>query len=144
MERIVGLRTIPLDLRRSSPTRGVLGEDPELEQLIRPAEERRLLCRLCGAPITSADHRISIAGHHVHRRVNPVGFEFEFGCFDGAPGAVAAGRPTAEFSWFAGWSWAFSLCRSCGVHLGWFFDGRDPRFHGLVLNRLVEEKPAES
>jgi hypothetical protein len=134
-------RTTPLELRRSSPRRGVLGDDPELEQLIRPASERRLLCRRCGAAVTSDDHRISIGGRHVHRRVNPAGIEFEFGCFDEAPGAVVAGQPVAEFSWFPGYTWAYSLCWQCGAHLGWLFEGRDPRFHGLVLNRLEEEKP---
>ncbi len=127
-----------LELRRSSPHRGDLGENPELEQLIRSAAERRLLCRLCGSPITRDENRISIEGRHVHRRINPAGFEFELGCFDEAPGAVVAGRPTAEFSWFAGTTWAYSLCRRCGAHLGWFFEG-GTRFHGLVLNRLVEE-----
>ena len=133
-----------LELRRSSLHRGGLGEDPDLEQLVRPAQQRRWLCRLCGAPVTSEENSISIQGRHVHRRVNPVGFEFEFGCFDEAPGAVATGEPTAEFSWFAGYTWVYSLCRRCGAHLGWLFEGDRPRFYGLILNRMVEEKPEPS
>lgn len=133
---------IALELRRSARTHGVLEDSPDLEQLIRPDPGRRLLCRSCGEPITADEHRIEIAGGHVHRRTNPVGIEFEFGCFEAAPGAIAVGETTTEFSWFPGYAWVYSICFRCGAHLGWLFEGGDPPFHGLILNRLEEEKPA--
>ncbi len=84
---------------------------------------------------------MAVEGRSVHRRANPVGFEFEFGCFGRAPGAVAAGEATAEHSWFAGFTWRYSLCRGCGKHLGWLFESVGTSFHGLILDRLESEKP---
>jgi hypothetical protein len=105
----------------------------------RDAFGRRLLCRNCGSPVTTEAERIAIDGHHVHHRTNPAGIEFEFGCFVSAPGAETAGEPTREFSWFAGYSWIYSLCRACATHLGWHFEGSGPSFHALILDRLVRE-----
>jgi len=124
------------------------GQEPDLgveEQEGRlPAFEdpgRRLLCRSCGEPVTSTRERIAFGGQHVHRRINPHGFTFEFGCFANAAGVAMLGPPTSEHSWFAGRSWVIALCGRCGVHLGWSFeDGEPPRFFGLVLERLIEEK----
>ena len=138
---------LPLWARKSTPgTLGASGdEEPDLEAFLRESSGRRLRCRVCGALVTSDGNRIEVEGRHVHRRINPAGFEFEFGCFGAARGAAAAGEPTTEFSWFAGYSWVYSLCRRCGAHLGWFFEGRDPRFHGLILNRLeVEDESPEA
>lgn len=139
-EATMDARPYPFEARRSSgQTPDVADEDPDLGTLLRDATGHRLRCRLCGAVITSDGHRIEIAGRHVHRRVNPAGFEFEFGCFDAAAGAAVVGPSTAEFSWFPGYAWSYSVCRACGAHLGWFFEGGDPAFHGLILNRL--ERP---
>lgn len=104
---------------------------------------RRLLCANCGQPVTTEAERISIEGRSVHQATNPSGIEFEFGCFASAPGALVAGEPTTEFSWFTGYAWRFALCRGCGAHLGWFFQGGAPTFFGLILNRLKEEGPEE-
>lgn len=131
----------PWHARKSSRFGGVSPGDPDaaFEHGIRAEPERRLRCRVCGAPITSPDERIPIAGSPIHRRVNPAGIEFEFGCFAEAPGAAVTGEPTAEFSWFAGYVWSYALCRRCGVHLGWLFEGATLRFYGLILNRLTDE-----
>jgi hypothetical protein len=103
------------------------------------ASRQRLLCRACGSPVTTQSDGIAIEGRHVHRRTNPAGIAFEFGCFAAAPGAETIGDPTAEFSWFAGYRWIYSLCRVCATHLGWHFEGAGPSFHGLILARLVRE-----
>ncbi len=102
----------------------------------------RLLCRVCFTPITSEDHRVAVEGQAVHRRTNPSGVTFTFGCYVEAPGARGTGAPTAEFSWFSGYVWSFALCRGCGEHLGWSFEGKPPAFFGLILERLVTG-PAE-
>jgi hypothetical protein len=107
----------------------------------RRSSKRRLLCRDCGSPVTAEKERVAVDGHHVHHRSNPAGIEFEFGCFSAASGAAAVGVPTAEFSWFAGYTWVFSVCRACGAHLGWFFEGGGPPFHAMILVRLVQEGP---
>ncbi len=98
----------------------------------------RLLCRACGAPITSRAEQTSVAGSHVHLRTNPAGITFRFGCFSSAPGAIVHGPPTGEHSWFAGLVWSFTMCGGCGEHLGWHFEGAE-RFHALILDRLVDE-----
>ena len=55
------------------------------------------------------------------------------------------GVPTTEHVWFAGYAWSFSICRGCHSHLGWCFEGKDaPTFHGLILDRLIEEIPEQS
>jgi hypothetical protein len=94
--------------------------------------------------VTAEDERAVVEGEHVHRRTNPAGIEFEFGCFLAAPGARVVGEPTLEFTWFAGRAWAYSLCRRCGTHLGWHFEGRDPAFHGLILDRLEADETPEA
>jgi hypothetical protein len=94
--------------------------------------------------VTAEDERAVVEGEHVHRRTNPAGIEFEFGCFLAAPGARVVGVPTLEFTWFVGRAWAYSLCRRCGTHLGWHFEGRDPAFHGLILDRLEADETPEA
>jgi hypothetical protein len=115
--------------------------DFALREASRGTSGRRLLCRSCGSAVTAERERIDVDGQHLHRRSNPAGVEFEFGCFAAAPGAELVGKPTAEFSWFAGYSWVFSVCRACGAHLGWLFEGAGPSFHALILDRLVQEDP---
>lgn len=132
-----------LSLRRTSRTPEVTGEDPETSRFVDEARPKRLFCRLCGFPVTSEEHRTAIEGRHVHHRINPAGFEFEIGCFAQAGGAMVRGVPTAEHSWFLPYSWSYSLCRGCGCHLGWFFEGAEPPFHGLILNRLEAEDPVQ-
>jgi hypothetical protein len=140
-EAAMDARPFPIEARRGS------GRTPSVADaaLLRDAAGRRLRCRVCGAVITGEGHRVEIAGGHVHRRVNPAGFEFELGCFDAAAGAAVVGPPTAEFSWFAGYAWSYSVCRACGAHLGWYFEGGEGAFHGLILNRLeLESEVPES
>jgi hypothetical protein len=51
---------------------------------------------------------------------------------------VAAGESSMFWTWFPGYSWQVDYCRHCGEHLGWLFRAAEHRFHGLVLDRLVE------
>jgi len=148
VERALHLETFappaPWRLRKSTREDfgGGLGEDPDADLSVRRQMQRRLLCRSCRQPITADDQRIAIEGRHLHRRVNPLGIEFEFGCFGEAPGAAKLGEPTAEHSWFAGYAWSFAHCGRCGVHLGWLFEGAEPAFYGLISNLLEEEQPS--
>jgi hypothetical protein len=98
---------------------------------------RRLHCARCGRAITADAHRIEVAGRHAHVRENPAGFVFLFGCFARADGCAILGEPTAENSWFTGFTWQYASCGACHAHLGWFFVG-EGTFFGLVLERLVE------
>jgi hypothetical protein len=132
----------PVELRKPQAEAASLIGDPALEDAPGVFLKRWLRCRLCRGPVTAEDDRAVVEGEHVHRRTNPAGIEFEFGCFLAAPGAQVVGEPTFEFTWFPGRAWAYSLCRSCGTHLGWHFEGREPSFHALILDRLeVDETP---
>jgi len=138
----IGLAMPSVELRKPQPDQGVLLGEPALRGATDALLRRWLRCRHCRKEVTAEDDRVVVEGGHVHRRTNPAGIEFEFGCFLVAPGAQVVGEPTFEHSWFAGCAWSYSLCRGCGTHLGWHFEGRDPAFQGLILDRLeVEETP---
>jgi len=106
-------------------------------QEIAPDIHRPLCCRACGAAITTESEWISLDGRRAHRRTNPYGLEFEFGCFRKAPGARSVGEATAAHTWFPGFSWMVALCGRCGAHLGWRFQGSDSSFFGLILAALT-------
>lgn len=100
---------------------------------------KRLLCSLCLFPITTSESRMEIQGSHVHTFANPHGYVYRIGCFLTAPGCLADHRETEEFTWFQGFAWSVEVCGRCLSHLGWRFRGAAGSFHGLVLDRLVEE-----
>ena len=77
-----------------------------------------------------------MAGDSVHRRVNPLGIEYEFSCFSSAPGCRTVGGETDEHTWFAGYQWRIALCGQCRTHLGWRFRSPDNEFFGLIVARL--------
>jgi hypothetical protein len=134
----------PRNCRRSPETPVSAPKDgcPRRDAKARPrgGDEQGLSCRTCGLPITSWAHARAVDGHSVHRRSNPAGIAFEFGCFATAPGAVPVGGATGEHTWFAGCIWCLALCRGCGSHLGWLFAGPGDSFFGLILGRLVEDR----
>ncbi|MCP4107107.1 MAG: hypothetical protein GY749_16465 [Desulfobacteraceae bacterium] len=111
-------------------------EDESLEQ---EKEERVILCRNCKYKITSFEDIMEVEGRHMHIFSNPEGIVFQIGCFSSADGCVNRGVPTTEFTWFAGFSWRFSFCSNCYMHLGWFYQSRGTEnFYGLILDRLAE------
>ncbi|KAH9638896.1 hypothetical protein HF086_012849 [Spodoptera exigua] len=49
------------------------------------------------------------------------------------------GAPSAEYSWFPGYTWTVALCANCMVHVGWRFEAlkrslRPAQFYGLCRN----------
>lgn len=105
-------------------------------------QEKRLFCAQCGHPITHQDERIQVNGGHQHTCTNPAGYTFTIGCFREAGGCVAVGTATLEHTWFRGYAWRIALCAACERHLGWRFESRADRFHGLILNRLASSARA--
>jgi len=117
---------------------GEIQKKSELEEDDEKKEEKPILCRNCRKKITTADCRVEINGNHRHIFNNPEGIIFEIGCFSSADGCVNRGIPTSEFTWFAGFSWRFSLCSGCNLHLGWQYQsGKGKIFYGLILNHLI-------
>lgn len=112
---------------------------------VRPAtdedEHRFLACAQCMSQITTPRAAVSVAGSHEHTFSNPEGRSFRIGCFAGVTGCVGMGPRSTFWTWFAGHSWQVALCRSCRIQLGWLFAG-EQRFHGLILDRLVEADSA--
>jgi len=52
---------------------------------------------------------------------------------------MAASAESDDFSWFSGYAWCIEVCGNCSAHLGWGFRSERQGFHGLILERLVEE-----
>lgn len=121
---------MPRDAADLSPDLRVTGRDGGVA----------LHCALCGARITNADQAFAANGAHEHVVFNPAGAVFRVGCFRDAPGVQAMGEPSAEFTWFRGYAWRIALCRACGIHLGWRYEGADspPLFFGLIRTMLTE------
>lgn len=95
-------------------------------------------CSICRHLIVTAAEMTEVNGQHRHVYANPVGNVFEIGCFSKSPGCISHGISTTECSWFAGFSWRYSLCGQCHTHLGWKYTSHNHgSFWGLILNMLV-------
>lgn len=101
--------------------------------------EKAVRCRACRAVVTSVNREIAIHGNYLHTLFNPAGIVYEIRCFSQAPGCVNHGQPTDEFTWFAGYTWQYSLCAACLDHLGWFYTSSAGFFFGLIDSRLIVE-----
>ena len=118
--------------------------DPALGTLLDTLDEkheerdRYVCCQACGAPITRPEEAFSINGSHQHYCVNPHGFEFDVGCYRQALGCAISGEPNHADSWFPGYLWRYAHCAECEQHLGWYFEGGQPPFYGLIRDRLKE------
>ncbi len=97
----------------------------------------------CQHAITTTAARIEVGGAHVHSFVNPDGDRFRIGCFANAGALLCVGPSSLEWTWFAGFSWQAEVCAGCRMHLGWLYRAGANRFHGLILDALVEIDAAE-
>lgn len=123
--------------KRSNETPESIVEDETEEKATET--KQLILCRQCLQVITSASERIEVQGAHKHTFANPHGIVYEIGCFKTVTGCGYAGPSTAEFSWFAGFSWRITVCSMCLTHLGWLFvSSGNESFNGLILDRLIE------
>src|SRR5215470_19161246 len=104
------------------------------------AHGRILACARCAAAVTTTSARRTVGGTHEHTFANPHGIVFRIGCFAEAS-CRAEGEPSLYWTWFPGFAWRTEWCFLCGQHLGWVFENAAERFHGLVLDRLVERAP---
>jgi hypothetical protein len=102
-------------------------------------QRNHILCKTCGNAITSEADSIAIYGSHEHTFVNPMGLTFHIGCFSNAGGCHIMGAPTAEYTWFPGFTWSYVVCSSCFTHLGWHYNSGGSGFFGLILDQLVRQ-----
>ncbi len=108
-------------------------DEPESET------EKAVLCRSCRAVITGLNREIPIHGKHLHTFFNPAGIVYEIRCFSQASGCMNHGPPTDEFTWFAGYTWQYTVCATCRDHLGWFYNSSADCFFGLINSKLIVE-----
>ncbi len=105
-------------------------------------KKERYFCARCRRLITEGTERLSMNGSHAHTVFNPAGIIFEILCFSEAPGVIATGESSGEFTWFRNYVWRLVLCLGCEAHLGWQFSGAGtpPVFYGLIANRLTRQE----
>jgi hypothetical protein len=101
-------------------------------------DEHYILCRTCKTPVTAAEYTIAVNGMHKYLFTNPAVIKYLVGCFSSAEGCLVYGEPTLEHTWFDGFSWKFSLCSKCHVHLGWHYQKEVNSFFALILDRLED------
>ena len=99
---------------------------------------RFLACARCQRVVASPADRTEMNGSHEHVFVNPDNERFRIGCFSNATGLRCVGPSSLEYTWFAGYSWQNEVCAGCRAFLGWLYRKGEHRFHGLVLDALVE------
>jgi len=104
---------------------------------IQKSDKNAILCCACRQTITDSVQSIEIQGAHQHSYQNPAGIFFNLACFRQAAGCQQHGIATLEYTWFAGFSWRFALCRHCKIHLGWFYQNSTESFYGLIIEQLV-------
>ena len=101
-------------------------------------ENRAIVCSNCSNVITTPESIISVDDEHEHAFTNPDGFTYEIGCFSDAEGCLVIGEPTDENTWFKGFSWSYSTCSGCNIHIGWYYENDKEGFFGLILDLLVD------
>jgi hypothetical protein len=99
-------------------------------------DDQAIRCSVCEAAITGHRESVTIDNRHEHAFFNPAGIAFEIRCFRRAPGAVALGTPSSDFTWFPPYRWQVALCATCQTHLGWLFTNGGS-FYGLIAARLT-------
>lgn len=117
-----------------------LKPNPETQKNYQPEKNlpKYIYCYICLQPVTSEDDKITMNGSHQHTFVNPSNIEYTIACFKSAPGCVAIGSPTYEFTWFTNFAWQIALCGNCGEHLGWKYSSKESiTFWGLIVNKIT-------
>ncbi len=102
-----------------------------------------LRCAKCQYPITRKIDRIEMNERHQHVFANPHGHIYQIACFAQAPGCVAIGAETSQFSWFPGYAWQIALCGQCLTLLGWAFRSSESQFFGLIIDKLTGRRIEE-
>jgi len=99
--------------------------------------EEALFCAACSHLITYENQAVEMHGSHHHTFFNPAGIVYEIRCFSKAQGCLHHGESSAEFTWFAGYTWCLAMCAGCQTHLGWFFSSGEASFYGLIGRKLA-------
>ena len=105
-----------------------------------------LCCKRCGALLSHRKHVFSMSEEgSVGTFVNPGGYIHQIVTLYHISRARLIGNPSAEDSWFPGYSWTITNC-VCNAHIGWRFTADKPDlipriFWGLRRNALGSGEP---
>jgi len=133
MESIEYLNTKP-----SVAQSGFIESFPEEKSDQEETHDRKWVrCRSCHYKIALQSDKIKINQADTHIFENPAGIFYRVICFNSAPGASIVSDYTHDNTWFAGYLWSITLCRSCHNHLGWHYSSGSTDFFGLIADRLT-------
>ncbi|XP_045778653.1 protein cereblon-like isoform X2 [Maniola jurtina] len=99
-----------------------------------------LCCASCAIEIARREHIFAMSTEGVHSNyTNLGGFVHDIITVSRVANTAPSGAPSAEFSWFPGYTWTITLCAACMAHVGWRFDAqrrnlRPQQFYGLCRN----------
>ncbi|CAH2088180.1 unnamed protein product [Euphydryas editha] len=108
------------------------------------ARKSVLCCSSCAVEIARREHIFAMSSEGVHSNyTNLVDIVTE----SRASNTELSGAPSAEFSWFPGYTWTIALCAACMAHVGWRFDAqrrnlRPQQFYGLCRNYVQPRSDA--
>lgn len=101
------------------------------------SDKKWIRCRNCNYKIALVSDKIKIENADIHIFENPAGIFFRVVCFSEAPGSINISDYTMDNTWFSGWLWSITLCRSCNNHIGWNYTSGSRDFYGLIADRLT-------
>ncbi|XP_063537664.1 protein cereblon-like [Cydia strobilella] len=105
-------------------------------------KSKALCCGNCGAELSRRSHMFAMSSDGVHANyTNYGGFMHDVVTVRAAHGTLL-GPPSAEYSWFPGYTWCVAQCSACGTHMGWRFDAmkrqlRPAQFFALCRNLVL-------
>ncbi|KAI5631997.1 yippee zinc-binding/DNA-binding /Mis18, centromere assembly domain-containing protein [Phthorimaea operculella] len=98
-----------------------------------------LCCATCANEIARRDHIFAMSSEGVHSNyTNLGGYMHDIVTVSRAVNIELTGAPSAEYSWFPGYTWTIAVCSACMAHVGWRFDAmrkslRPTQFYGLPI-----------
>jgi cereblon len=100
--------------------------------------KRLICCAKCEAEIAQQNNVFPMSKDGVQSNYcNPGGYVYETVTVSKATNFTLIGPPSAQFSWFPGYSWTIMQCKMCSSHLGWQFTSanlKPDKFYGLAKN----------
>ncbi|CAG4960505.1 unnamed protein product [Colias eurytheme] len=102
-----------------------------------------LCCTSCSTEIAKREHIFAMSSEGVHSNyTNLGGYMHDIVTVVSTSHTELSGPPSAEYSWFPGYTWTVALCAVCTTHVGWRFDAlkrnlRPQQFYGVCRNNVV-------
>ncbi|CAH0591500.1 unnamed protein product [Chrysodeixis includens] len=110
-------------------------------------KQSELCCTSCLTEIAQREHLFAMSSEGVHSNyTNLGGYMHDILTVRQATNVELSGAPSAEYSWFPGYTWTVALCAACMAHVGWRFQAEKrsvwpQRFYGLCRNYVAPRPP---